>query len=288
MDAFDIVWNLFRKVLSNSLYRKLKSGPLGRPGIYFSLPTFKAVFERYRSSGYDFTGKNVLEVGSGNQFYTACFFLAAGARSVTLADPVFSIEEDDATRQAHIRSFTDTVGSHHPPDTAAINCSSSLEALRFRDTGCFDFIGSHFVLEHFARLETYFEHIGALLAPDGISLNYVDLSDHAYHVFDSRPLTRQLYRKRPLFHLRYSDIWYNTITDPRIWVNRALLPTYRELAHRYRFHIRKLNRTFCSPAEIHPDVIAKSRVIRVTDLYITHFSILLARSNGDPSPGKQG
>ncbi len=281
MDIFDLGWNLFRKALGTRLYTTLRKSPLGRPGTYFSLPTFKCIFDRYRSNGFDFTGKHILEVGGGRQFYTAGLFLSAGAKDVTLVDPVFAqpgIENDTLIRE-HFSSLQATCHTGSSLRNDRIHCYPSLDGLVATSSHRFDFIGSHFALEHFRDLDNFFSSAAGLLSSGGTTINFVDLSDHAYHLFNSRPLTRKLYLQRQLYHLRYSDALYNAITDPRIWVNRALLPTYRELARRHRFSIRHLATTTCQPTIIHPDVIRANKVIHVADLYVTHFTLQLVRNN---------
>ena len=69
------------------------------------------------------------------------------------------------------------------------------------------------MLEHFNDLDSFFRNTSRLLAPQGVSYNFVDLSDHAYHLFDCREWTKWLYRTRMLYHLRYSEWFYNAITD---------------------------------------------------------------------------
>jgi SAM-dependent methyltransferase len=224
----------------------------------------------------DFSAKRILEVGSGEQFYTAYFFLSAGAESVWLADPVFT-GKSIPIQQSQLKQFQDCSGVLPVPGESTVRCFHSLDTIPGEQNGTFDFICSNNVLEHFSDLENYFQNVRRLLAPRGISCNFVDLSDHAYHVFDARLLTKWIYRTRMLNHLKYSDSLYDFITDRRIWTNRLLVPAYKALSIKNGLKILDIVPFFRQKAKIHPDVLNRYLPSGGEDLDITHFSILLSR-----------
>lgn len=272
---FDVFWNLFRKSLGSGIYNALKASPFGRPYTYFSLPTFTDIFEDYKKTGISFEEKKILEVGGGNQFFTSFYFLSSGARSVLLVDPVFT-SDAPAVRSIQKEQFL----SHHKerklPEKESIQTYSSLEVIPESENTSCDFICSHFVLEHFRDLDSFFRQTKRLLSANGTSFNIVDLSDHVYHVFDSRKPTKWLYRTRLLYHLRYSDHFYNAITDNRIWVNRLLLPSYKKLAQKYDLVVSDIEPLYCPKTEIHPDVMKRNTTDNEKELYVSHFSFRLS------------
>ena len=274
----DILWNLFRKSLSNNLYQKLHRSPLGRHKGYNTIFTYKNIFEFYKSNTadfQDFKNKRILEVGCGEQFYTSYFFLNSGAESVSLVDPVFSNERSESILQDHFLQFQklngDTGQSKHP----AIRYYSSFESINEHEQ--FDFIFSHYALEHFRNLDSYFEFLQNHLSKDGISCNRVDLSNHVYHLFDARPLTRFICKNVVLSHLRYSDKFYAQISDKRTWVNRLLLPAYKNLANLYKLNIKKITQNPYKPVIIHPDVLKKNPTSDISELFIDQFTIILTK-----------
>ena len=274
---FDILWNLFRKSLGNSFYNTLKSGPLGRPENYYTISTFDTVFTQYVSTGFNFNHKQILEVGGGNQFYTAFHFLSEGADRILLADPVFN-NETPGIISRHREEFLKSHPDKQLPVPAPVSSYSSLDAIPEDDNSRCDFICSHFVLEHFRELDSYFLGTRRLLSDSGISFNIVDLSDHIYHVFNTRPRTQWLYRSRMLYHLRYSDAFYDAITDRRIWVNRLLLPAYRACAEKYDLVISDIEPLpYLRKVKIHPDVLQRNPTTNREELFITHFSFRLQK-----------
>lgn len=275
MNLIDIIWNLFRKLLGNNIYKKLQHSPLGRPNNYYSISTYKDIFEHYKKVGTNFKSKRILEIGCGKQFYTAFYFLSEGAESVSLVDPVF-MENPNSTKDSQLEEFQKNSNGHTVSLSKEINYYSSLDSIPENFNEKFDFLCSHFVLEHFDNLDNYFYNTSRLLSSTGLAYNFVDLSDHAYHLFDSRPWTKWIYKTRMLYHLRYSDSFYNFITDKRIWVNRFLLSAYKELASKYHLEILRIEPQLYHKVKIHKDVLERNHPNN-QDLYITHFSILLKK-----------
>lgn len=278
MNFLDIFWNLFRKSLGNNLYRKLKKSPLGRPYDYYSLSTYKSIFDHYKSQGFDFKSKRILEVGCGEQFYTAFFFISNGAKSVTLVDPVLN-EQSNAIKMSQFGEYKDSYTDTPVSVNAEIEHFNSLDSIPSQKNEKYDIICSHFVLEHFRDLDSFFSNTSRLLAHQGLSYNFVDLSNHAYHLFDSRNWTKWLYRSRMLSHLKYSEWFYDAITDKRIWVNRLLVPAYRSLAKKYCLRVLRLDSHLCKSPKIHNDVLYKSQIqSNSEELNVTHFSMLLEKA----------
>ncbi len=134
-----------------------------------------------------------------------------------------------------------------------------------------------YALEHFRNLDSYFEFLQNHLSKDGISCNRVDLSNHVYHLFDARPLTRFICKNVVLSHLRYSDKFYAQISDKRTWVNRLLLPAYKNLANLYKLNIKKITQNPYKPVRIHPDVLKKNPTSDISELFIDQFTIILTK-----------
>lgn len=267
MDFFDVVWNLFRKYLPDSAYDWGKRSVFGRPGPHFSIDSFRIVADEYASVFLSFDKKNILEVGPGRQFYTGFYFLSRGAKSVSLADPVLAGCTENQLEQDR-KQFMQRERTHVGDE---IQRYPSMNAIPVSGNGTFDIVCSRFVLEHLRDPEDFFRQSARLLKPGGVCYHFVDLSDHAYHLFDSRPCTRWLYRSRMLHHLRYSDSFFNLITDNRIWVNRLLLPAYRKLWERFDLTIRFLKPLFIHSVTIHKDVMKKNPTNDKADLHISHF-----------------
>ncbi len=276
MILFEILWNLFRKSLGSKLYVWLKKSRFGRASNYYSISTYRDVFEHYKYAGVDFQSKRILEVGCGEQFYTACYFLSSGAESVTLVDPVFG-ENARIAMSKHVSEYNEKNNQNFDPSKLNISYLKSFEEIPVSANANFDIICSHFVLEHFSSLDSYFSNVSRLLSKDGISYNIVDLSNHTYHVFDSRTCTKWIYRKQMLSHLKFSDSFYNMITDKRIWVNRLLLPAYKSLAEKYDLSVIDIDVQKCAKSKIHKDVIIRNSPSTEEDFCITHFSITLQK-----------
>jgi SAM-dependent methyltransferase len=276
MDFLDITWNLFRKLLSNKLYERLTKSKIGCYNDYHSIHTYKEIFNHYTAAGLEFNDKSVLEVGTGEQFFTAFYFLSAGAKEVALVDPLFS-ETSNSLLDQQAAVFSES--TKHLPSThkERLKTFRSFNDVPGNHNGTFDIICSHFVLEHFEDLNNFFTNASRLLRPNGICYNYIDLSDHAYHYFNRRPFTSWIYSARRLYHLRYSDAFYNRITDRRIWVNRSLLPGYKSLAAKTDLKITAINPVRYHAVKIHEDVLRRNPTPDPEDLHISHLALTLSK-----------
>jgi len=201
----DILYKLSRKVLPLSLYRSFSRSFLGREKGWKRIETYLATFEFYRNQEVDFTGCRVAEVGSGDQYYTAFFFLDAGAKEVLLVEPTLTPNLEKLS--AELARFNHHTSKQIKLDAVMgrIFCYRDLSEIPAE----FDFrtglMFSYLVLEHFRDIETFFLHTRRLLKPKGLSCNIVDLSDHTYHLLAKYGFLRPLAVKRRLYHLRYSD-----------------------------------------------------------------------------------
>lgn len=264
----DILYKLLRKTLHPHLYHRISRSVLGRGKRYHQAPTYLNIYEHYRNNGLRFNGKVVLELGSGDQYYTALSFLSSGAKQVLLVDPVLSPK----SFTKDLETLGRITGCSLPPDAGArITCCRSIQDVPSEYNDHVDIICSHNVLEHFSDLESFFAHNQRLLANSGISYNRVDLSDHTYHVFVKFKLTRAINQRRGLHHLRYSNKTFQLLNDPKCYMNRRLLPTYLELAKRHHLDVRELQTIPFRQVPIHSDLY--SGPLDAEKLFITAFSI---------------
>ena len=274
---FDILLKLFRKYLSQGLYDALRRTKIGRFTSYHSLATYCSVFDKYCSHGLDFQEKTVLELGPGLQFYTAFSFLAHGAKNVILVDPVFDPHHVNSIMNAQKDEFTKAYPELGGTiDTSKINIFSTLDSVPGFYNGNVDILCSNFVLEHLENIDDYFEQTRRLLAPRGDCDNFVDLSDHTYHIFYSIPWMRDVYFSRLLYHLRYSNVLFSLLNDKRTWTNRILFPVYVQKAEQYGFQIKSKDLLACPKSPIHKDLLRRLPPIDDNELYVSHFSFLLS------------
>lgn len=273
----DVLWKYFRKSLSNNLYQKLKFSRFGRAKSYYTLPTYTAIFEHYKSNLISFSNKVILELGSGLQFFTAMHFLNNGASRVILVDPIFKNRDVEEILQSHAELFCSELKQKIPIDIKKIEVFDSLESIPVTNNEKVDILCSHFVLEHFQELESYFRESKRLISPEGCCYSFVDLSDHTYHIFNSKKQTANIYKSRIIYHLRYSDEFYRRISDERCWVNRLLFPVYVQLAANYDFKIVNKHLSKCKKTKIHQDVLSKLPYTNEEELYVSHFSLLLRK-----------
>lgn len=227
---FDIAFKLGRKALSPKLYAALSNSPLGRTRQWAVAETYSGIFRYYAGHLGDLEGKVVVEVGSGNQTFTAQHFLVAGAARVLLVEP--KLTDIAARLPGEMEIFTSRNGSGPGLDRACgdIQAFGDLSAIGPQYEGRIDRICSHLVLEHVSDLEGLFRHTARLLSPSGLAHHRVDLSDHTYHVFGKFPVLRGMAARRSLYHLRYSDRVFALLNDSKCYMNRRLLPEFVKAA----------------------------------------------------------
>jgi len=247
----DVAYKLSRKLLPESLYRRASRSFLGRDKAWRRIETYAATFEFYRGQASGYSGRIVAEVGCGNQYFTALMFLADGASQVLLIEPSF--EPGAAKLAEELRGYNLKSGkSVRIEDVQArIHCYRDLSEVPPEFDARVDLAFSYLVLEHFSDLESFFRHTARLLKAKGSSINFVDLSDHTYHLLAKYGFSRDLAVRRFLYHLRYSDRLFNLLNDPKCYMNRVLLPAYLDLAGKYRLRVAKLEKRIDEAAVLH-------------------------------------
>ncbi len=184
-------------------------------------------------------GKDVLEIGPGDNLGVALVLLAKGARTVTCIDgfaPNF-----DANHNSHIygaiyndlntderkrvqdvvtlqSNGTATVGGDRLLNRYGVPIESVTTPLESRS---YDIVISRAVLEHLGNLEMGWKNMVRCLRLDGEMWHKVDFRCH--NLFGEI---------HPLYFLTIPDTLWNLISRPDPTMNRLRLPTYRELATR--------------------------------------------------------
>lgn len=263
---FGILLNIFRKAMPNNLYAVLR-GIFGHGKTYNQCETYFKIFSCYQNNNVHPKGKKILEVGCGAQLYTGLMFRDHGAESVFLADPALKTITE-AKRREQFRRYKDYCKA--PINDSLINNISTfhdLNEIPNTENKTFDFICSNTVLEHLRSLDGFFISVKRLLKKDGICFNVVDLSDHVYHMFDGRNLTKWICDSNRLHHLRYSEKFYALMTDTRIWVNRYLLPYYVQQAESNHLSLDIIASNSYPEVPIHKDILAKNAIVSLEKKY---------------------
>src|SRR4030043_1082488 len=228
----DIVYKIARKCLSVKQYALFSGSYFGRIKRYNQFKTFYRMYKEYEKY-MDVKNKIVVEVGSGKQFYTAILFLLNGAKKVFLVDQ----KMDASLYPLHAKEVSTSLGIDEDFEEKRnrICHFAFLSDVPPEYNSKIDIICSHFVLEHFKELSSFFEKAKMLLGTNGVCFSSVDLTDNTYHIFDDYKATQWIFKRRALHHLRYSDRFFKSICDKRTYVNRLLLPEYLKLAKEHSF-----------------------------------------------------
>ncbi len=277
----DRIYKLFRKILPATLYRIIQRSPIGRAKAYETFPTYEKIFQEYMETiAPSFRGKIVAEVGSGNQIYTALFFLSEGADKVILIDPKIDLDSE----KEFVVDSVSTFKRNYKCDFTENELRSKI--LIFHDLSevpsslnqkC-DILLSHLVLEHVGSVESFYINAYRLLSPKGYSYNIVDLSDHTYHVFGKFKFAQPFSHSRALYHLRYSNKEFDLLNDRKCYMNRVLLPKHCELASKSNLRVEIPHKTQYRKVPIHKDLVEGIKEIKDdNDLYITSFHIKVTR-----------
>jgi SAM-dependent methyltransferase len=287
----DFCYKLVRRSMPGFVYQTIRSSRFGRRRYSETVEVYRNIFVEYEkilgAAGGDFTGKTVLEVGCGDQIYTALSFLAGGCREVILVEPKLQIFNDKERVKRAIAVFKAAVPSFSLSEDeilARLVWRHDLREVSDAYNGKVDIVLTHTVLEHFSDLDVFYSVVHRLLAANGISTNVVDLSDHIWHIFRRFKALRALSYRNGLNHLRYSNKTFALINDPKCFMNRLLLPQYRQKAVDYGFDCeipRKV--VFDGKARIHKDVLSGLGVSGADDekdLKVTWFSMLLRKRKG--------
>jgi hypothetical protein len=183
-------------------------------------------------------GKDVLEIGPGDNLGVALMLLSMGAESVTSIDGFAPQSDEQKNRRIyaalHERMTPDQrqrVAGTLIQDGAGMriagtrvrafyNCpiENTHEALQAERYGI---IVSRAVLEHLADIRQGWATMVRTLQPDGEMWHKVDFRSHC--LFDGI---------HPLYFLTIPETLWNLISRPDPTLNRARLPVYRELIDR--------------------------------------------------------
>jgi hypothetical protein len=277
----DIMYKLFRKGMPQKLYRIIQLSPFGRAKNWERFETYKVIFEDYKKFTHlDLKNKVVAEIGTGNQFYTALFFLHNGADTVIAVDPKITtssigeiIEKTIDIFKAHDCTFSLSIEEVKN----RIVIASDISCIKTEYNNSIDILLSHLVLEHVPSVDVFMCHCNRLLSETGISYNIIDLSDHTYHIFIKYMFTKNIFNRRALFHLRYSDKVFKMINDDKCFMNRVLLPLYLEYANKHDLVAEILQRNRFRKVKIHHDILKKFASRKEEDLYITSFHLKLTK-----------
>jgi SAM-dependent methyltransferase len=184
-------------------------------------------------------GKDVLEIGPGDNLGVALLLLAKGARTVTCIDgfaPSFNADHNahiyaaiyNALSAEEQECISDTV-TLQPDGTATIGGSRLLSRYGVPmdaeasplESHSYDIVVSRAVLEHLGNLEVGWKNMVQCLRRDGEMWHKVDFRCHN--------LFGQIH---PLYFLTVPDTLWDMISRPDPTLNRLRLPTYREFAAR--------------------------------------------------------
>lgn len=182
-----------------------------------------------------FRGKNILEVGPGDNFGVALKFLAAGAARVVCLDKFYSERKSDQELRIY-RALRETLP---PEDRRAFDNCIKLDggiepnpnkidyiygygiedADEVLQPNSFDFIISRAVLHNVYNMDRGFDAMHRLLIPGGYMFHKIDLSDE--NMFSSRGM-------HPLTFLTISEGVYRLMAADSGKPNRKLIGDYRE------------------------------------------------------------
>jgi hypothetical protein len=184
-------------------------------------------------------GKDVLEIGPGDNLGVALLLLAKGARTVTCIDGfapncdsqhnahlyraiynTLSVEERERVRDVITLESggTATIGGDRLLSRYGVPIDRIPSPLGSR---CYDIVLSRAVLEHLGNLEVGWKNMVQCLRVDGEMWHKVDFRCH------------NLFGKiHPLYFLTIPDTLWNLISRPDPTLNRMRRPTYRELVAR--------------------------------------------------------
>ncbi len=270
--------------MSPDFYRKFQCSPFGRAKNWERIETYNSIFTKYKNvvKG-DLKNKTILEIGSGDQIYTALFFLAAGADKVLLVEPKINITgEKLSTSLKKFRVFSKQSLVTEEDCNEKLLMFSEMSSIPDLYNSSIDYVFSRLVLEHFDDLSSFFKSTYRLLNDTGMSYNAVDLSDHTYHIFNKLKLTEWIFKKRALFHLRYSDETFEKLNDDKCFMNRQLLPVYFELAEKHNLVIYVPHKNLFKKTRIHNDVLSKFKSRIPEDIFVTYFQMELRKKLGVP------
>ncbi len=189
--------------------------------------------------------KNILEIGSGNNFLIALQFLSFGAKRVVLMDR-FNCLDDDRFNQRLYKKFIRnlTVNGRHALKDIIVNIEGKITfptpQIQYIQ-GCaledaenvlnerFDIILSNAVLEHTSDLELSFKALKYLGRPNSLSVHSVDLKNH-----------QRFQNVHPLYFLTFSDWLWDAMSSNLGSPNRSRFNHYEKLFEKYDFEVANI------------------------------------------------
>jgi len=275
---FDVPYKLFRKVLPQVVYGGAIKKVFGRQKEFEHLDHFEFIYNHYCHKGLNFKDKTVLELGAGNQIYTALFFIHEGAKKVILVDP--KIDFDQQARDKAIEDFMIfKKSSNNISDFLdKIEFHPGLESLPQEYISGIDLICSYTVLEHIKDLRSMFLMCKKLINQTGSIFHEVDLTDLIYHFFNRYKRLKSLWLKRMAFHLRYSNKMFSVLNDNKCYMNRKMLPDYLKIIEQAGLHVKELQKNpLTTMVRAHKDLKVNDNSKNAEDCKIGTFGILLAK-----------
>ena len=206
-------------------------------------------------------GKDVLEVGPGDNLGVALCLLARGANSVTCVDgfaPAHDSGHNAKLYAAIYNSLTEEekgrvrdVVTLHPDGTATLGGDRLISRYHFPvdaqisplESNRYDIVVSRAVLEHLLDLDAGWRTMVRSLRPAGEMWHKVDFRCHNFF--------GQIH---PLYFLTVPDTLWNLISRPDPTLNRLRLPSYRELAAKDFQNVRIMFSHVMGEGEIQPHV----------------------------------
>ncbi len=263
-----------------------------------SLKYINQVFDDYLSfaeiSVKDIKGKNILELGPGDNFGVALKFLIAGANKIVCLDKFYS--NRDVSQQYQIyKAIRDELLPEEKInfdnivklDSQAVEFISDKfeyiygtgieNALNVLSPTFFDMIVSRAVLEHIPDLDATFDTMDKLLCTDGYMIHNVDLKDHG--IFTSKGL-------HPLTFLSVSEKIWKLMTSYNGKPNRMRIDYYRrkmeELNYKYRIKTIHIT-TLPVIEEIKPQLQSQFRKMLSEDLMPETIFLIAKKRNKNNS-----
>ncbi|MBU4332068.1 class I SAM-dependent methyltransferase [Patescibacteria group bacterium] len=246
-----------------------------------SAKSFVAIAEQYVNA-LSVPNKTVIEVGAGNQLYTALYLIYSGAKKVIVIEPCIDKNATKQLTQYAVeieKLFPDKIVKEELFGKIKIYKKGADEKNLLSDyNGKIDTIFSHTTLEHIPDLNQIFKNFNQWLKNSGTMYHVVDFVDHLYYPFSSLPLLKFLFNNK-FRHLQYSPKTWKRVNDQKTcFMNRKLLPHYRKLAQKYDFEIKSIKSQAAQiKVKIHDDILMGLENINPRDLNAAKIEIVFRK-----------
>ena len=261
-------WNLRRRFASGTI-ETAHGSSLRRKTLEESIAYIDEQFDDYLTYGQlrseDLRGKKILELGFGDNVGVALRFLAAGASQVVCIDKFYSQRDPARERElyAALRQRVTPSERQQLDDVVVIDGDIKFNESRLRcingvdltgsedifgtTTEVFDIVISRAVIEEIYEPEKVFVVLDRLLAPGGLMLHKIDMTD--YGIFSEGGM-------HPLTFLTIPDSVYRLMATDSGIPNRRLIGDYRQivrdLRHDSKFLVTSL--VGCGPVVPHREL----------------------------------